>query len=498
MKKNEQSLVDLISSLTVTEKQLFKRRHRSDNDFVLLFDYINKNKSCETVSIRTYLEKKGSKRRNYSPGYLSSIKSYLKERVLESLRIIQSNKKSPQELLARCINIDILVDKGLYHLAREEMDEIEERFFDQSFPSEKLVLLRRSSLLQFYENYQNSTLEDINQMYDERIRLTEQTLLEAKYARIVTILSYQYFKGITDKETLKRFMLEDYMQDESLASEFETRYLFHWVHAQFNELQNRPEEAIKHFEKAVREWTSNPQYIEANPKMYLGACFTYLKYMVQQSDPYTQILNLTDFENILNLLSTSKLKKAGSDQYAQLFQVGKLLALRKKNEFGEIIKIAPLLEKTFTSSQKPSHFIRILANYNLASSFFYLENFKKVDDLISDVTHSKDVALHDNPEYFSLILILSLMNQYEMGNLKYLRSLRINYKNQLSSFGRFNEVEEVFFKLFSQLTAERYQDDRAAVFERFIPRAKSALTKTKLSSHLDFKFFINWMESKVA
>jgi tetratricopeptide (TPR) repeat protein len=334
-------------------------------------------------------------------------------------------------------------------------------------------------------------------MYDERIRLTEQMLLEAKYARILTILSYQYFKGTSDEASLQEFMKKDYMQDETLANEFETRYLFHWVHAQFNELQGRPKEAIEHFAKAVHEWTINSQYIESNPRMYLGACFTYMKYIIQQSDPYFQILNLADFEKMLATLSTAKLAPDVSDQYKQLFLMGKVLALRKREKFEEITLLADEVSKTLSTSVQTTNFMQIVANYNLACSFFALGNYIKAQDLISELIHSEEIVLLNNPEYYSLVLILSLMNQYQIGNMKYLNVLRDQHKQELKAEGHFHHVEEVIFKLFSQLTDERYIKDHESVFERFLPRLQHALDSSQLSTHLDYHYIKQWISSKL-
>lgn len=51
-------LFDLVSSLSSTEKQQFKKRHRSDSDYIYLFDFINKLQKYDNEKALAYLNKK--------------------------------------------------------------------------------------------------------------------------------------------------------------------------------------------------------------------------------------------------------------------------------------------------------------------------------------------------------------------------------------------------------------------------------------------------------
>ena len=493
MKNDQNSLVQLIHALSPAEKQRFKRKHDPASDFIRAFDYINRTGNSSASAVQKWLLKKGREQRNVTPGYVSVIKRYLQDKILESLRIQQSHAQR-YELLNRCINTDILLEKGLYDHAKQEIAIARSKYFESSFPIDKLMLLRRSSILQYYQNYAETKREDLDTLYHERLAMAEQLLLQVKYARVLSLLSFQYFRGKADDHELESYMNEAHMADPDLAKDFETRYLFHWVHAQFAEMQRDPVTAIKHFEKAVVEWTSNPDYINAHPRMYLGTCFTYLKYRLQQPNPYEQILDQVDLENLLTRLSVTNFNQDVIDNYADLFTIGQLLGLRKEGKFDAIITMATSLLQKLKTSRQPAGFNRILTQFILAAAYFYTEDYKQADLLLSELIQTREIEVRNNPEYFSLVLILSMCGQYELGNLKYLKNLRTRYKHLLVKHHLYNDLELIFMKMFAQLTSEQYRSAPSAVFSRFLPRVTKALRIVRLDAHLDYALIINWIK----
>lgn len=488
-------LIELIGCLSATEKQYFKRKFGSDADFVRIFTFISERKECNSILIRERL-KDNTNPEKLSSGYLSSLKAYLKDRILESLRHQHENKKPSFEIVAGCTNADILIDKGLYRQARVEINKKHQKYNDQSWPIERLQLLRRSSILQFYENYEHSSYEEILDLYDERQKLAEQMLLEIKYAKILTILGYNYFKGIKDEKQLLSFMSEPYMIDAGLAEEFEAKYLYHWVHAQFHEMSGRPQQAIEHFQCALKEWHNHPPYIKAHTRMYLGACFTYLKHLLQLENPYQNIFHHEVFDDILSRIQKTKLEQDIKDQYQQLFTTGRILALRKEEEFLAILNDKSFYTEVIVTSRSITQFMEIMMNYLLALAHFQMGEFKLARMMLSDLIQSEKIQLHNNPEYFSHVLILSLLSLYELGELKYIRTLRPQYIKVLKKHGRYHEFEKIIFQMISQLSGERYKHHLHDVLARFYERVEKSLNKQDLHSHPDYRFYLDWIVSR--
>jgi len=488
-------VLTLVQSLTPAEKQHFKKRHTSNADFIMLFDYINKKKNNTTTDALNYLNKKGKKK--YTSSYLSVVKSYLKNKILESLRIQYIHKKKSYELLSKSMNVDILLEKGLYDMAKSEIDSSIEANFESSFPIEKLLLLRRKSLLSYYENYDDSSLEQIESMFEERIVAAEQLLLEIKIAKIVSILSLQYFKGEKDIELLESFMNVDYMQDESLLTDFATKYLFHWVHSQFEEFNDNAEGAHVHFMKSIQLWLDNPKYIDAHPRMYLAACFTFFKYMLQQNDPFSSILERMNFTALLTTMKSENLAAEEQEKYLGLFRIFEIITLRHKGQFNEILKIvSPLLDDRKYISNQP-HFDKVIFYYYSALTYYELKDLNTARSILEEYVFPLDHRLIQNPAYTAVFIMLYLIILFELKNIKQLRYQLSKCKKYLQEESKFTILEQHYFNMLSQLTSDRYADSRDTVYDRFHKRLIKALAEDQRGIKIEYNYIVAWVEKRL-
>ncbi|MFK7771346.1 MAG: hypothetical protein AB8F94_04370 [Saprospiraceae bacterium] len=498
---NTSDIVTLIRSLSPTEKQYFKKSHATDSDFVHLFDYINKFKHYNSEKIKTYLIKKNtaSKSKKYTSGHLSVLKKYLHERIMESLRSQYIPKRTSYDLATRVINVDILLEKGHYGMAKSEIEAAKKKSSKSSFPIEKLMLFRRESLIQFYEDYAHSTIDDINDLYEKRINAGEQLILEIKYARILSILSYQYFNGERDEELLLSFIQENHIQDESLPTEFVTKYLFHWVHAQFAEFQNKPEEAIQSFEKSVLTWLDHPEFIKAHSRMYLGVCKTYLKYILQQKKSYTLVLKDKDFKEILSKIPMLKLEKEVEAKTNQLFLMAQLLANRLNQNYNLIIQNSSKVLTSLEELKTTNTFTKVMAYYFIALAYFKKEDFKKTASLLQDLIYNESVHLNANPEYHSHVFKLFGMTLYELKNYKFLKA-EINrvkkYRKSLIEKKFFDEFETHLLNMIAQLISPRYSQNLDEVFARFYPQLIKIVKENELDEHIEYQFILEWTRLK--
>lgn len=492
-----QNIVTLIQALSPTEKQYFKKLYNTDSDFVHLFNYVNKYKDYHSEKFKTYLNKKRKTNKDYSSGHLFVVKNYLHEKILESLRARYIPRRTSYEMLTRSINADILLEKGLYQLAKKEINTVKKKTNNANFPIENLLIYRRESIIQFYEDYKNSTLHDILDLYEKRIDAGEQLLLEIKYAQVLSILSFQYFKGEKDQELLQNLMKEDYIKDSSLATVFGTQYLFYWVNAQIAEFQNKPEEAIQFFEKAVLKWLEHPDYIQAHPRMYLGTCHTYLKYILKQKKSIQLVLDIPDLKLLLNKISMVQLQQDVAQKWEQLFQLGQLLIFRREQDYDSIIKYAPSLLRSLEELKFTTDFNKILAYYFVALANFQKQKYKKTDQLLRLIIQNESVNLKANPEYFNHVLILNLLNEYELKNLKFLKFELSRTKQELINHQKLGAFEQQVLSMFSQLISKRYIDQYEKVFIRFRKRLKAVMEEEHLEDLMEYQFVLGWIQYKI-
>ncbi len=489
-------LVMLIEALSPSEKQHFKKRNNPDADFVMLFDYINKTKSCISSEVSTYFSKKQIIEKTINSNFLSGLKNYLKVRILESLRVQFINKKKKYELLSNAMNADLLLEKGLYSLAKMEIESSFENNFDSSFPIERLLLLRRKSLLVYYENYEGTSLEDIESLFRSRIETAEQLLLEIRFARIISIMSFQFFNGLNDIELLKSFMNEPYMKDESLATDFVTKYLFHWVHAQFEEFQNNPEGAIKHFNRSIGIWLDNTNYIDAHPRMYLSACYTYFKYLIQQQDPFSPLLTEINFDDLLSKIKTENLGFEEEEKHQFLFQLFEILALRKRSKWGEIIRIVnPLINDQNKLERVPSYDCVILFYYSALANFT-LGNISEAERILFYFLNPLDKRLASNPSYSTVYILLNIVILLEKGDEKHLRLLLPKFKKYLNQEGKLTQFAIHFISMASQLISPRFKLMPDLVYERFHERLIECHGKEVREIKIEYDYLVSWVKKK--
>ena len=489
-------IVDLIKALSPVEKQHFKKRHNPDSDFVVLFDFVNKNKSCHNADALKYLTKKKLSSKKLTSSYLSVVKSYLKDKILESLRVQLIHKKRNYEMLSRSMNTDVLIEKGLYGIAKSEIESSLSKNVENSFPIEKLLLLRRKSLLAYFENYNGINIDGIEALFDKRLEAAEQLILEIKFARILSILSFQYFNGENDEDLLQSFMKEPYMQDESLSTDFSTRYLFHWVHAQFQEFKGNSSGALDHFNKSIRIWLDNPHYIEAHSRMYLGACFTYFKYLIHHKDPFSNLLSEINFDNLLANVKAENLSPEEEKKHRFVFGMFEVLSLRQRGMSVEIIElVSPIIARVKFLEDQPD-FEQVVFGYYAAHAYFDIGDFKTSGDLLFSLINPLDQRLASNPVYISVFILLYLLNLLESGNEKLLRYQLPKCKKFLKQEGHFTKFEDHYFSMISQLISPRFKLTPEFVFQRFYKRLTQAQTVENRGIKIEYDYLVNWVKKK--
>jgi hypothetical protein len=225
----------------------------------------------------------------------------------------------------------------------------------------------------------------------------EQLTLEIKFSRIISILSYKYFNGQNDPELLRSFMDEPFMQDESLSTDFTTQYLFHWVNAQFQESKNNHEKALDHFNKSIRVWINNPKYIDAHPRLYLGACFTYFKYLIHQKDPFSNLFDDINYNVLISKINLTLLSVGEEAKYKLVLYLFQILFLRSQGKYNEMIKlVTPFLEDENYINSIPD-FEKVIFCYYSAQAFFEAGNNKIAENILFGLLNPLDFRLARNP-----------------------------------------------------------------------------------------------------
>ena len=124
MKKNEE-LFHLIKSLSKSEKRYFKLETQQNEsaDYLLLFDAIEQQKTYNEAEIKALFKDKGF------IVQLTTIKNYLKQRILQSLRNFHQKISKNAELIDILRNVEILFHKGQYQICESELKRAEKKLY---------------------------------------------------------------------------------------------------------------------------------------------------------------------------------------------------------------------------------------------------------------------------------------------------------------------------------------------------------------------------------
>ena len=271
-------LFDLIKSLTKSEKRTFKlyaSRHKigEQNAYVELFDAIDRQTEyCEESLIRDTPR--------FRKSDVRSMKSYLYDLILRSLRFSLVERSTAARLQYQVDKAEILIGKGLYSqatrllartrkLARKEgylLKELEVLLLEQSLN----VRLEKSDILDRHRELQMQRMDvlhclDVNsRYYDLFMRIH---CLQLKAGRI---------EEPADHVEVQDIMQDRYMLDESLATTFFARMYYHEVHLRYCILVENHSGALEHTRSKLDLLDGNEKQRELRWYEYVYTCGSFL------------------------------------------------------------------------------------------------------------------------------------------------------------------------------------------------------------------------------
>jgi len=226
--KNKKDIVVLVLSLTGRERRFFKKTFDSNNEFVKLFDFIVKKQSFSVPEFNKYLAEKQGRSTLYTSGYISTLRQYLKDKILEVLRKIHGESDARMSLWNNLLVHRVLNSKGLLDLGFNQLsDTFEER--DSLFPVDRLILLQQYSIYRFSTEVKGTSFDDINLIYEERKTIVKQHMNEIELSRAISILSICLQKNISDSETIKSVENLPILSHDPNDFCFTNKYIFFWI-----------------------------------------------------------------------------------------------------------------------------------------------------------------------------------------------------------------------------------------------------------------------------
>ncbi len=463
MKKNEE-LFYLIKSLSKSEKRHFKLSAQGNEsaEYLLLFDAIEGQKTYDEKAIKEQFKDKTFIHQ------LTTIKNYLKNRILQSLRNYHSKISRNAELIDIIRNVEILYHKGQYPICESELKRAEKKA----------------------TNYQQDLL--LFQIYDWK-RKVHQVLYPQDMETIKTITERQ-------KNTLK--FTNEYI-DLILANIDPLQ--FSLSHKKSVSLQNKTLKTLHKYRKLLiakdhnkakrvledllKEWEQQPELLKEYFTMYFSVCNNLLGYLVfkkQYKEAFVRILLIKQKAQAIENISAAFIKEK----------------LRLYNIELEIHRSLKDLHTTHEVIDEIQHFVEehktlVPGNYLLSFRFqfaniYFLKNdFKKTLHWINAVLNNQ--TKKDRKDLITYTHWLNLLAHYELGNGFTLRYLIDSMKKYLKKHKNIAVYEKKVLKFLSKTVEFSSKQQRNA----FMELQKELLTHPFPENVLGYVDFNEWISRKI-
>ncbi|MBQ0735809.1 hypothetical protein [Aquimarina celericrescens] len=435
MKKSEE-LFYLIQSLSKSEKRHFKLSTQGNEsaEYLLLFNAIEAQKTYDEKAIKERFKNKAFIHQ------LTTIKNYLKQRILQSLRNYHTRVSRNAELIDIIRNIEILYHKGQYEICESELKRAEKKA----------------------TNFQQDLL--LFQIYDWK-RKVHQAVNPQDLATIKKITE-------TQKNTLK--FTNEYI-DLILANIDPSQ--FSPSHKKSVSLQNKTLKTLHKYQKLLiskdhnkakrtledllKEWEQQPELLKEYFTMYFSVCNNLMGYLVfkkQYKEAFVRILLIKQKAQAIENTSASFIKEK----------------LRLYNIELEIHRSLKDLHTTREIINEIQHFVEehkalVPGNYLLSFRFqfatiYFLKNdFKKTLHWINAVLNNQ--TKKDRKDLITYTHWLNLLTHYELGNGFTLRYLIDNMKKHLKKQKNIVVYERMLFKFLSKTVELSPVQKRSAFIE---------------------------------
>lgn len=460
MKKNEE-LFYLIQSLTKSEKRYFKITAQGNDatEYLALFDAIESQKEYDEAKIKEQFKDKAFITQ------LTTIKNYLKQRILQSLRNYHSKISKNAELTDILRNVEILYHKGQYTICNSELQRAEKKA--ENFQQDILLFhiqdwKRKVHQAQYPQDFetlrtiikkQKNTLESTNQYIDLLLANIDPTQFSLSHKKSISL----------QNRTLKTL---------------------HKYRKQL--LAEHPEKAKQTLDDLIKEWDQNPELLKEYFSMYFSINNNLLGFLVfkkQYKEAYVRILLLKQKASTITTVSASLIKEKLKLYNIELEIHRSLKDLHTTHEVIDEIQNFIELHKTLVPNNYWLSF-----RFQFATIYFLKNDIKKALQWINDILNNQ--SKKDRKDLITHTYWLNLMVHYELGNGFTLRYLIDTMKKYLKKQKNIDPYEKIVLKFLSKTCEYTPNEKRIAFIDLKQQLEENPISEATLG-YVNFKEWIH-------
>lgn len=269
-------LHELIHSMNRSEKRYFKlfaqMQGKTDNNYIQLFDAINKQKVYDEEALKQKFAKKIKQ--------FGSTKFFLYKLILKSLRIAHSDDSIHYTIADQLREADLLIRRNLYDQAGKIIDKCIEVAEKYDFHSWLLMAYQEKQRIILQKGRTKNYLIELERICAKGRQLLKGFEEGLSYAELSA--KFNYLSEMNDDQTvdslqtLEELMQSELLQDESQATFFESQKMFYHIHTLYNYAQKNWEQMYGYAKKRVAIYEAQKYRIDHDPLAYIAALHNFM------------------------------------------------------------------------------------------------------------------------------------------------------------------------------------------------------------------------------
>lgn len=492
-------LHSLVQSLELNEKRYFKLQaslQKKESNLTRLFDYFAEAKEFDEEKLRERFE--GEKFLDQ----LAVTQNHLYESILKAMRAYHLKRTVDYRLQGMLQDVQFLYEKGLVDQAKTLLRRVRKiAVKNDSFMIILGVLEWDSKLLAegFYVGKDESDIDEVSEEYYEILGALQN---EREYIDLQSKIFNNYYKiGVERKnanyKTNDQIVNQFALKDPKRALTFMSRCCYLNIHAQYNKINGKWEEAYK-FRKELLELVEE-RFGSRFGGDIVKRYFVALNNLVPICISLGKLEEVTDLLDKMESIEEKSLKSHFSNELKdRIFlqgAIGRLAICTRLGRKDEGLEIVQTMEGELDKlSNYHRKYVVLHLYYNLSYFLFsigdYSQSLRWLNLILNDTDIKSAEDLHASTRLLTMIL------QYELGRsefLEYLARTTYRYLNKLEAVYQFESIMLSFMKKFAKNDQLRHdisifqalRDELSAV--DYEPGERNALSTMDLIAWVDSK-----------
>lgn len=452
----ESSVFLLIKSMLTTEKRyfiVFSQRHilGSQNKYIILFNAMNKQEKEDDALLRTELEKYG-----YDSGYLSADKNYLYNQILKCFQVYHSQKTTTIFQTGQLALIEILYEKGLYHICLKEIEKALKTALKVENFSLIIELLTWKRKAMGYTKGLKAAYEVNSRIDFFLVKMQNQIAYTNLYYESLR-LRFIDFKA-RSQHVVKEF--EMLLEHPLLLSAEKTDSLlskirFHLIYSNYFFVTNNKEKESEHLYQLIQLMESSAYYAIENPFDYLYVYYYWLE-SVRKDTPEQFTLYILKLKNFSEKVVISRQKV--SIQVTLFSGLAMMDNLLDNNAYQKAYSLIPEMRSEQTLSIQYIEPAWIIKQYFLfAKAAIAMGKYQEALGYLNLIFNEYEE--HQRADYYNYSRILFMIVHFSLKNYRLIEYI---YTNTFSYFKKRNKLyrsEKVVLDFFKDIAGDYREEN---------------------------------------